>query len=71
MSFADEAFLGIETVSKYINPKIISPTSVEVESLFSTSKYVFDDRRLGTTPEHVKQQMLLKEPFLMGSRKLP
>jgi hypothetical protein len=52
---------------------------VEVESLFSTSKYIFDDRRLGTTPEHVEQQMFLKEHveqqmflkenhFLMGSR---
>jgi hypothetical protein len=34
---------------------------VEVESLFSTSKFVFDDRRLGTTPEHVEQQMFLKD----------
>ena len=34
---------------------------MEVESLFSTSKYIFDDRRLGTTPENVEQQMFLKE----------
>ncbi len=54
--------LGVVEKDKiYLDPKIISATSVEVESLFSVSKYVFDDRRLSTTPEHVEQTMFLKQ----------
>ncbi len=46
---------------KYLDPKLLSATSVDVESLFSVAKYVFDDRRLATTPEHVEEIMFLKE----------
>jgi hypothetical protein len=45
---------------KFENPSIISPTSVVAECLFSESKYIFDDRRLGTTPEHVEEIMFLR-----------
>lgn len=31
-----------------------------VESLFSQSKYIFNDRRLSTTPEHIEELMFLK-----------
>ena len=62
LSFAEEAFFdGVKDVPKYLDPKIISATSVDVESLFSVAKFVFDDRRLATTPEHVEQIMFLKE----------
>lgn len=53
----------------FINPKVISPTSVAAESLFSVSKYVFDDRRLATTPEHVEQQMFLKDNHFLWDLK--
>ena len=39
---------------------LFPPTSVVVESLFSESKYIWNDRRLGTTPEHIEEQMFLK-----------
>lgn len=45
---------------RYHNPSSISPTSVVVECLFSESKYVFDDRRLATTPEHIEELMFLR-----------
>lgn len=45
---------------KFINPFIVSPTSVVVESLFSVAKYIWDDRRLATTPEHIEEGMFLK-----------
>lgn len=61
VSFAEEALIEKEVEKNYINPKIISATSVDVERLFSVSKYVFDSRRLATTPEHVEQQMFLKD----------
>lgn len=51
----------MKDVPKYLDPKIISGTSVDVESLFSVAKFVFDDRRLATTPEHVEQIMFLKD----------
>lgn len=64
MSFADKA-LGSQMVAdkppKYIDASIIPPTSVMVESLFSESDYAFDDRRLGTSPEHIEQVMFLKK----------
>jgi hypothetical protein len=44
----------------YWNAAQIPPTSVVVESLFSESGYMFDDRRLATTPEHIEQLMFLK-----------
>ena len=39
---------------------MICPTSVLVESLFSESKWIFDDRRLATSPEHIEEFMFLK-----------
>ena len=61
LSFAQN-FLQTQkrSVRKFIDPAIVSPTSVVVESLFSESKYIWNDRRLGTTPEHIEEQMFLK-----------
>ena len=61
LSFAQK-FLQTQkrSVRKFIDPAIVSPTSVVVESLFSESKYIWNDRRLGTTPEHIEEQMFLK-----------
>ena len=71
MSFADKA-LGSQMVAdkppKYIDASIIPPTSVMVESLFSESDYpAFDDRRLGTSPEHIEQVMFLKKIISCGT----
>lgn len=34
---------------------------MKAESLFSESGYIFDDRRLGTSPDHIEQLMFLKQ----------
>ena len=62
MSFADEALTdGEPDMDKiYLNASIVPPTSVKVESLFSESGYIFDERRLATTPERIEQLMFLK-----------
>jgi hypothetical protein len=62
VSFADEALNdGKPNYSgTYLPAAKIPPTSVKTESLFSESGYIFDDRRLGTTPEHIEQIMFLK-----------
>lgn len=44
----------------YIDVSVIPSTSVMAESLFSQSKYIFNDRRLSTTPEHVEEIMFLR-----------
>jgi hypothetical protein len=43
-----------------MDTSFIACTSVVVESLFSQSRFYFDARRLGTSPEHIEQQMFLK-----------
>lgn len=39
----------------------IHATSVIVEALFSKSGHIFGDRRSSTTPEHIEEQIFLKE----------
>ena len=46
--------------SKYINLNFILPGTVIVESLFSIVGYMFDDRRMATTPTHIEEQVFLK-----------
>jgi hypothetical protein len=60
MSFADAALFDEYPCREYLNVEGICPTSVIVESLFSQSKWIFNDRRMGTTPEHVEELMFLR-----------
>jgi hypothetical protein len=64
-SFADSLLasyeMDVETnCSKYINLKFILPGTVIIESLFSVVGYMFDDRRMATTPIHIEEQVFLK-----------
>lgn len=64
-SFADSLLasyeMDVETnSSKYINLKFVLPGTVIVESLFSMVGYMFDDRRMATTPTHIEEQVFLK-----------
>lgn len=46
--------------SKYLDCTFIPPGSVMVESLFSIVGHMFDERRLGTTPIHIEEQVFLR-----------
>jgi hypothetical protein len=61
VSFADEALSDGKKASPiYLDAKSIPSTSVSVESLFSQSGFIFNGRRLSTTPEHIEELMFLK-----------
>lgn len=64
-SFADSLLTNFEmdvesNCSKYINCNFILPGTIIVESLFSMVGYMFDDRRMSTTPPHIEEQVFLK-----------
>lgn len=60
LSFADLILQGApRAVPQYMDVSFIACTSVLVESLFSQAGFYFDARRLGSTPEHIEQQMFL------------
>lgn len=59
-SFVKKLFADNLAKSKYIDCTFIPPGSVIVESLFSAVGWMFDDRRLATTPVHIEEQVFLK-----------
>jgi len=59
-SFADTILDRDEHAVEYMDVSFIPCGSVEVESLFSVCSHVWNDRRLGTTPEHMESYMFLK-----------
>lgn len=59
-SFADSILDNVRVETNYMDTSFISCGSVEVESIFSVSSHVWNDRRLGTSPEHVESFMFLK-----------
>jgi len=58
-SLADK-LLGKYKCVKYLDVSFIPCGSVEVESLFSVASHVWNNRRLGTSPENIESYMFLK-----------
>ena len=48
------------TISAYVSTKFISPTSNDVERLFSLSKRIFSEKRRGLKPETLESLVFLK-----------
>lgn len=49
-----------EAARRFLDPSFIPHSTAAVESLFSMVGWLFDSRRLATTPLHLEQQVFLR-----------